>query len=119
MKAEEIHRIFIPEHYHRAQTKEQQEVSNFWVLQSTLSQISEQGKASYTPTSTNLGANNLRSHNKNISTHETKSKESTKYTKSRFTKTAYLRFCYVGWAVRIHYGFEVRPPPNSYTFTYL
>lgn len=27
----------------------QQEVSDFWVLQSTLFQISEQGRASYTP----------------------------------------------------------------------
>ena len=39
----------IPEHYRRAQKGEQPAVSNFWVLQSTLSQTGEQGKASYTP----------------------------------------------------------------------
>ena len=39
----------IPEHYHIVQTMEQQEVSSSLELQSTLSQISEQGKASYTP----------------------------------------------------------------------
>jgi hypothetical protein len=41
--------IFIPEHYRRVQTMEQQEVSNFLGLQSTPFQTSEQGKASYTP----------------------------------------------------------------------
>ena len=38
-----------PEHYRRAQTGEQLAALNFWVLQSTLFQTSEQGKASYTP----------------------------------------------------------------------
>lgn len=39
----------IPEHYHKVQTMAQREVSDFWALQNTLSQISEQGKASCTP----------------------------------------------------------------------
>lgn len=39
----------IPGRYHRVQTAVQQGVSNFWAQQSTLSQTSEQGKASYTP----------------------------------------------------------------------
>lgn len=37
--------ISIPEHYHTVQTMGQQEVSGFWALQSTLSQISGRGKA--------------------------------------------------------------------------
>ena len=41
--------VTIPAHYHRVQTRAQQEASNFWEQQSTLSQINEQGKASYTP----------------------------------------------------------------------
>lgn len=36
-------------YYHRAQTGEQQAVSNFLELQSTLVQTNEQGKSSYTP----------------------------------------------------------------------
>jgi hypothetical protein len=31
----------------------------------------------------------------------------------------YLGFCYVGRAIRVHYGFKVWPPPDSYTLTYL
>ena len=39
----------IPEHYHRVQTTEQQEVSSFLVQQSTLFQKGAQRKASYIP----------------------------------------------------------------------
>lgn len=47
--------ITLPEHYHRVRTMELQEVSGFLGLQSTLSQISEQEKASYTPALPKLG----------------------------------------------------------------
>lgn len=41
--------MIIPEHCHRVQTTEQQGVLGSWAQQNTPSQISEQGKASYTP----------------------------------------------------------------------
>lgn len=39
----------VPGHCHKVQTMAQQEVLDFWGLQSTLFQIGEQGRASYTP----------------------------------------------------------------------